>query len=689
VLADSLKRHRIDKLLMKKIDLHTHTVSTVSDYDFIFDLSKVKEYVDKLKIDALAITNHNVFDMNQYNQIKNSLTIPVFPGIEIDLEGGHLLLITDINEFELVNFDEKCKKVSDLIKTKDDSITLSQFHNIFPANELNKYILIPHYDKSPEIKQTTITALQPHITSGEVASVSKFKRMLKEQNGLTPVLFSDIRFKSDLKDFPTRHTFVDLKDISLAGIKSCLTDKTKISLTKESGNDFFQATDDGLELSTGLNIVLGERSSGKTVTLNKISASVGNSKYIKQFSLLQNDEETFNQTNNSRLSLINNNYLNEFKSVIEDVVRIDTKQNHLDIENFLDSLKKFATENEKKDLFSKCTLFSEDIFPIDDLKNLDKVIESVITLIENNEYQEIITKYISAENLKNLLRELIEKAISSKKENEEKNWLNSIVKDIKRELGIKTTNSIIGEIDFYKIALNEIKVRKFAEVVNEIKVDRQINREELGKFSIVTSTQKIVGASDLQKIAKDKKPYSQAFNHYSNPYQYLLKLKETGVEDASLHKFFIKIESETLNQDGFKVSGGERSEFNLIHEIKDATKYDILLIDEPESSFDNLFLKKEINTLIKDISQLMPVVVVTHNNTVGASIKPNFVAITKKCVENREITYRIFTGYPSDKELTCSDGSKIKNYDTILNCLEAGIDAYTERNTQTYEILKD
>ena len=42
------------------------------------------------------------------------------------------------------------------------------------------------------------------------------------------------------------------------------------------------------------------------------------------------------------------------------------------------------------------------------------------------------------------------KAISSKKENEEKKWLNSIIKDIKRELGIKTTNSIIEEIDFYK-----------------------------------------------------------------------------------------------------------------------------------------------------------------------------------------------------------------------------------------------
>jgi hypothetical protein len=310
---------------MKKIDLHTHTVSTISDYPFDFDLSKVQEYVDKLKIDALAITNHNVFDFNQYNQIKNSLTIPVFPGIEIDLEGGHLLLITDTDEFEVSNFDEKCKKVSAIIKTNTDSLTLLQLNTIFP--ELNKYILIPHYDKSPEIKETTIKSLHPHITSGEVASVSKFKRIFKEPNELIPVLFSDVRFKSDLRDFPTRQTFVDLKDISLAGIKSCLADRTKISLTKESGNDFFKATDDGLELSTGLNIILGVRSSGKSVTLDKIASSSSNSKYIKQFSLLQNDEETFNKSNDSRLSVIHNNYLTDFKSAIEDVIQIDIKQN--------------------------------------------------------------------------------------------------------------------------------------------------------------------------------------------------------------------------------------------------------------------------------------------------------------------------------------------------------------------------
>ena len=55
---------------MKKIDLHTHTISTISDYPFDFDLSKIIEYVDKLKIDALAITNHNVFDLAQFLLIK-------------------------------------------------------------------------------------------------------------------------------------------------------------------------------------------------------------------------------------------------------------------------------------------------------------------------------------------------------------------------------------------------------------------------------------------------------------------------------------------------------------------------------------------------------------------------------------------------------------------------------------------
>ena len=68
------------------------------------------------------------------------------------------------------------------------------------------------------------------------------------------------------------------------------------------------------------------------------------------------------------------------------------------------------------------------------------------------------------------------------------------------------------------------------------------------------------------------------------------------------------------------ISGGESAEFNLLQTIEDARNYDTLLIDEPESSFDNIFLKEDVNSLLKEFSQEMPIVIVTHNSTIGGSI---------------------------------------------------------------------
>jgi len=70
---------------------------------------------------------------------------------------------------------------------------------------------------------------------------------------------------------------------------------------------------------------------------------------------------------------------------------------------------------------------------------------------------------------------------------------------------------------------------------------------------------------------------------------------------SELYKLFAKISYRILNRDGFEVSGGERSEFRLLQEIKDAQNYDFLLIDEPESSFDNMFLKSDVNQIIREI----------------------------------------------------------------------------------------
>ena len=88
---------------MKKIDFHIHTIKTISDRsDFAFDINVLQKYVMERQIDAIAITNHNCFDMEQFEDISKKLNnIIVFPGIEINIgkfSVGHLIVIADIND---------------------------------------------------------------------------------------------------------------------------------------------------------------------------------------------------------------------------------------------------------------------------------------------------------------------------------------------------------------------------------------------------------------------------------------------------------------------------------------------------------------------------------------------------------------------------------------------------------------
>jgi hypothetical protein len=670
---------------MKKIDLHTHTVATVSDANFNFSLEKLKEYVRVMEIDCIAITNHNHFDKTQFELIASDLSITTLPGIEIDLEGGHMLLIAENKDLD--DFKEKCDLVEAAIPTNDDFITLEKLKSIFP--ELSKYILIPHYDKKPLIRKEIIDQLGTLISAGEVASIRKFKTCLKEIDKLVPVIFSDMRFFDDLQSFSTRQTFIDLEEITFTGIKSCLFDKNKVFLSKDDGNELFQVTDDGVKISTGLNVVFGERSTGKTYTLDKICGSFDNVKYIKQFSLLQNDEEKFEHLTSIRNSKLSENFLKEFKEVVEDVAKVDIRQNEMDIETYLTTLVKFATENDKADSFSKATLFSETLYSEIPQENLKKIIEATILLIENVEFRGVIDSHLPSDNLKKLALDLMKRYAETEELNGKKKWLNELMRNTQEELKFRTNSTFPENIDFYRVVTDNKKVEKFAQIVSGLKLEKEIDRKEIRGFKIVAKTKSYTGASQLKNKSKRKLSFMDAFGEYGNSYAFLQCLKGMELEETEFYKYFIDIEYKTLNKYDFPVSGGERSEFNLLHEISDALKHDLLLLDEPESSFDNIFLRNEVNELIKDIAKEIPVIVVTHNSTVGASIKPDYILYTEKQISGTSVIYKVYTGYPSSKELKCSSGEVLSNFDAMLNCLEAGSEAYNERRNKNYEILKN
>lgn len=317
------------------------------------------------------------------------------------------------------------------------------------------------------------------------------------------------------------------------------------------------------------------------------------------------------------------------------------------------------------------------------------LIASVRQLIENIEYRPIIERHVKLDSLKALACELIETLWKKEGDRKRKIYVNGIVRDVRERLRLRTSATQVKDVDLYRVKMEQVKVAKFEEITKCLQREQEISKESVQGFSVVTSRSPYSRAGEIKSVSGLKVAFRESYREYGNPYNYIRALMSNeSLTPSEFYKYFVKIDYKVLNKDGYKVSGGERSEFRLLQEIKDAQNYDMLLVDEPESSFDNLFLKSEVNQIIKEISMTMPVVVVTHNSTVGASIGADYLIYARKEYEGSDTKYRLYSGHPTDRELMSLDGGTIRNFDVTLDSLEAGNQTYRERG-QRYEVIKD
>ena len=96
-----------------------------------------------------------------------------------------------------------------------------------------------------------------------------------------------------------------------------------------------------------------------------------------------------------------------------------------------------------------------------------------------------------------------------------------------------------------------------------------------------------------------------------------------------------------------------------------------------------------MNERLKELAEIMPVILTTHNNTVGASIHPNFILYTERKIKGKgkKPEYNLFSGKLHDKQFASIDGTQISSHSILLDCLESGKDTY-EKRQQTYNNLK-
>lgn len=315
---------------MKKIDLHVHTSPSSFERTFVFSIDTLVKYIDINKLDVIAITNHNHFNKEQFDTITDRVNCTVLPGVEVDIESSHMLVIAPADRIDELN--NSCILLNNSIHNANESISYEDFIRIFP--NYRDYILIPHIKKDPSMKITTIEKFGGLLNIGEVKSAKKFESTKKEETFYSPVFFSDIRMEDVYMDdrgnydFPSKSTYVDINTEEFGVLKNALSDKNKVYLSESKKTDEFSYLSDGTSASTKLNVIIGKRSSGKTYNLNHIESSKDNKnnniKFVKQFSLTgQSEENKFKELVKDEQQKIITDYLEPLRKFTDKILDID------------------------------------------------------------------------------------------------------------------------------------------------------------------------------------------------------------------------------------------------------------------------------------------------------------------------------------------------------------------------------
>lgn len=673
---------------MIKIDFHIHTISSSVDPSFTFSIDKIIEYVNEKKINAIATTNHNLFDKNNYYLIKGAVDVSVFPGIEITLESGHILLIGKDSEID--DFNDKCYKIANEFAS-NGNISYEFLESTF--GDLSNYLLIPHYDKKPKIPNATIDKLGTNFYCGEVANSKKFVRLQKENKSITPLFFSDMRMTTESK-LSAQQTYIDIDSNDFGSIKEALRDKNKVYLNEFKKRDLFPILDDGTLASTGLNLIFGKRSTGKTHTLDCINDNFDNVKYIRQFELIEADkskaEREFDSSISKQRIMFVDEYLKEFKEVVKEVCLLNFHEFEIAADSYISSLLAFAIDSDKLDSFAKVPIFSEQEYEFTEDNKIVKIIDAVIELINADTYSPLIDKYITKNQLIALLCELNERFVENRKKSLKYKITNELIKKVKKDLSIESSQDSVKSFNVSDYCKQLIQKGWFENICKTIKSTKTLQNQSVGRFNVVAVRNPISSAAELMKIVSKQGEYKSSFDQYNYPYEYLQSLKSKNyVSDDIIYKCFIQVDYKVLNENGLPVSGGERAEFNLENKLSDADNYEMLLIDEPESSFDNIFLRKDISTKLYELSQKMPVFVSTHNSVIGGCLNSNYILYTSMTrTDDGDAHFSIYGGQRESKQLTDVNGNKTDNYIVLMNCLEGGEDSYGERS-QSYKNLKN
>ncbi len=679
--------------MTKKIDFHIHTIASVKDFEFVFSLDWLKKYIKTTELDAIAITNHDLFDKENFDEISKNLdNVKVYPGIELTLDIGHVNVVFPIDCVdELSNFSDWLSKVH---QTNRDRITCDQLCKELSCWDQGIYIF--ELGKSKGIKEIP-DSLQEIVCVGGVPNQLRFNIAKKDDTSLIPCLFSDAHAtdrdadgRNNIEELSGKQTYIQVDSCEFEDIKKCLQNRDKVSVNKENLQDIININ--GVNVSTGLNLVVGKRGTGKTYFLNQIKRWYSKEDYyeIKQFETAHADEYIEKQRKEQGLTAINlwqEKYKTEF-SKIKNYLNADNEFEN--IENFLDDVKRFADEMAKSQSRQKYTLFKEVEFELSKTEFIEEALTNIKEVIAKDEIWKLLSNSIQKKNnFIEVYSELRDVYVEYRKNNEIRNRVNKIMLEVKSTVTARTGITKIQECSINKVIHRQQLEKKISYFLERIVQTTSLKKESLHGYQIQVNLVPYESASQFQKeIGTKEAVNNDLMVAYKNKsfIDFLNNLKQKKFyNEANFAEYLVRKEVKLLDSEGVPASGGQAVGFALMLRLNEAKNKSIILIDEPESSLDNAYIKTELNTVLKKLSSNSMVVVITHNSTLGTLLEPDYLIITSKDNNGK---YSVMSGeFSSSKIRDSINNIEEKSHDKFIEAMESGMDAYTKKG-EIYGNLK-
>lgn len=699
------------------VDIHIHTSENPNSLLTNYDVKELVRNVRKLSLESpvlLSLTDHNTINKEAYlNLIKEDVSVIL--GVELHIKKYddappyhcHIFFNIDITE---QNIDNINLKLDQLYKNKvvtdknEDTPNIEEIINTFDSYD---FLMLPHggqshrtFDKATSKQTKFDTSMEQSIyhnhfdgfTSRSSKGIESTKEYFKKigvnefinlitcSDNYNPLIYPKTKVKDAEEFTPTWM----LAEASFDGLRLSLSEESRLyysstppqSWTKTIGRVTLknEKIEIDVQMTEGLNVVIGGSSSGKTLfvdsLVNGVRKDFSDTKY-DGFNIYDMEIENpsgvipYYISQNFIMSIINNNdnnlgeipiidnifpeeketvdnirnSLKKLKNLINDLIdsakelnKLKGELSHIKAPNFLitnEIIKESIIEEVKpsEDLKSSLSISIADVTEYKELLNRLKTLFNKHPIInsrddEINILSRSLDEIVLISKINEVLVDNTSKVLDdlNAKQNDVNRKNLQIKKD--REILISYINKSIKALKNFDAAKKELSKFNVEFKTKELEVEGHTlsikNSFKLTEDALVEAINKcLTGKNRIQKI-DELKPSTLEKNNFSK------KPKVSSYSDLA-DKIYSSIESG--NKKEYHITTRDGKDYRTLSPgWKSAVILDLILgyegnsapiiIDQPEDNLATKYINHELIDIIKRVKADKQVILVSHNATI-------------------------------------------------------------------------